>query len=125
MHKSIIILAIAVLSGCATYSEPGYDTNDSTHKYEGRYTNNQRADDSDRNRTIAERQGEYDRHQDRVQNRSTRQNIETRRNIVTGLAILGSGYGVYNIERRRHERSKYRSLQQRYNTLLGRYNAED
>jgi len=100
MRKLIIVLAVTVLSGCATYSELDYTVGGSDRI-------------------------QYDRHQDNVQNRTIRQNNETRTNIFTGLALLGSGYGVYNIERSHHERSKYRSLQRQYSNLLRQRRLED
>jgi len=114
MNKLCVLIVLAILSGCASYSEPGYDTSDASHKYEGRYTHTQRVQDYDRNRTIAERQTQYDRHQNQVQNRVVRENAETRRNIVTGLAILGAGYGVYSLERSQRQRA----TQQRNDYLL-------
>jgi len=97
MNKLGIILTIAILamvSGCATYHEPGYNSRDQSHQYEGRYTSDQYRADLNRSRVTSSRMRTYDQHQNQVQNRTIRSNDQMRRNIRDGLVIVGGAVGV-------------------------------
>jgi hypothetical protein len=90
----IIMIGLTSITGCQTYVEPGYNPGSTSHRYEGRYSNDQYRSDSKRARVTAERQREYDRHQNQVQNRTVIQNRETRKNIRDGALILGGAAAI-------------------------------
>lgn len=122
MFKYVPIILMLLITGCSTYREPGYSNYTQSSQYAGPYSSYQRESDHDRNQTVAERQREYDRHQDRVQERVFRSNAEMRRNVVTGLAIIGAGYGVYAIERNHREMVTNRAQQAARAAALAAYN---
>jgi len=92
----LLILAIGLTSitSCQTYTEPGYNPDSALHQYEGQYSQDQYQSDSNRANVTSQRQREYDRHQNQVQNRIVIQNRETRKNIRDGALLLGGAAAI-------------------------------